>query len=245
MSVQHTVKAYDEELRYLDDMITEMGMTAADQLHSALEALLRNDAALAAHVIEREPKIDRLGDDIGHFAVRLIALRQPTGRDLRQVFSAFKIANDFERIGDYAANLAKRFPVLSERSPIELTRGILRMGELAHAMAKDILDAYVERDADKALALWHRDEELDRAHTRLFRELVAAMTEDPRNITACAHLLFIAKNLERIGDHATNIAETLHFIVRGDLPSGVRPKRDQTSLSQPLAWTPEPATQAR
>lgn len=245
MSIQHTVKAYDEELRYLDEMIIDMGIMAADQLGSALEALLSNDASLATSVIEREPKIDRLSDDIGHFAVRLIALRQPTGRDLRQVFSAFKIANDFERIGDYAANLAKRFSVLRERSPLELTRGILRLGELALAMTKDILGAYAERDADLALAIWHRDEELDRAHTRLFRELVAAMIEDPRHITACTHLLFIAKNLERIGDHTTNIAETLHFIVRGDRPTGERPKRDHTSAAQIPAWASEAATEPR
>jgi phosphate transport system protein len=163
--------------------------------------------------------------------MRLLALRQPMARDLRQSIAALKIASDLERIGDYAANVAKRSIALNQTPPVRPVYAVPRMGRLCQAMIKDMLDAYVERDADKALAVWLRDEELDEMYTSLFRELLTYMIEDPRNITACTHLLFIAKNLERVGDHTTNIAETLYFLVHGVPLAQTRPKGDRTSLA--------------
>jgi phosphate transport system protein len=156
--------------------------------------------------------------------------------DLRQILAALKTASDLERIADYATNVAKRSIVLNQTPPVKPAFAIPRMGRLGQAMIKDVLDAYVERDADKALVVWARDEELDEMYTSLFRELLTYMIEDPRNITACTHLLFMAKNIERIGDHATNIAETLYFMVHGTPLAMSRPKRDRTtSASVPLA----------
>jgi phosphate transport system protein len=182
--------------------------------------------------------VDDLEREVESLVVRLLALRQPMARDLRQILAALKIASDLERIGDYAANVAKRSIALSQVPPVRPVYSLPRMGRLGQEMIKDMLDAYVERDADKALAVWLRDEELDEMYTSLFRELLTYMIEDPRNITACTHLLFMAKNLERIGDHTTNIAETLYFLVHGTPLTQARPKRDRTSL----ALTPPPGT---
>jgi phosphate transport system protein len=229
---QHIVKHFDQELRHLDELIGTIGGMAAGQLGAALEALMSGDDALAMGVIDCDAQVDRLERDVCQLVVRLIALRQPTARDLRQVFSAYKAASEFERIGDYAANLAKRSFILKEKSPPELTRSILLMGRYAQAMTTDIVDAFVARDAAKALAVWSRDEELDRMHTALFHELLSYMIEDVRNITPCTHLLFIGKNLERIGDHATNIAEMLYFLVAGTALTKRRTKRDLASFSR-------------
>lgn len=231
MASEHIIKSYDEELQRLDNTITQMGGLAESQLAAAIEAVMKRDSDLATEVIEGDVQIDQLEREIEGLVVRLLALRQPMARDLRHSIAALKIASDLERIGDYAANVAKRSIALNQTPPVKPVYAIPRMGRLGQAMIKDILDAYVERDADKALAVWLRDEELDEMYTSLFRELLTYMIEDPRNITACTHLLFIAKNLERIGDHTTNVAETLYFLVHGTPLAQARPKGDRTSLA--------------
>jgi phosphate transport system protein len=198
--------------------------------------MVKRDSRLAADVVEADARVDQLEHDIEGMALRLLALRQPMAVDLRQILAALKTASDLERIADYATNVAKRSIVLNQTPPVRPAFAIPRMGRLGQAMIKDVLDAYVERDADKALLVWARDEELDEMYTSLFRELLTYMIEDPRNITACTHLLFMAKNIERIGDHSTNIAETLYFMVHGTPLAMLRPKRDHTtSASAPLA----------
>jgi len=163
--------------------------------------------------------------------VRLLALRQPMAQDLREIVSALKVSADLERIGDYAANIAKRSLALAQVPVVRPAAGIPRMGRLVETILKEVLDAYIERDVDKAIAAWERDEELDDLYTSLFREVLTYMMEDPRNITPCTHLLFMAKNLERIGDHATNIAEIIHFLVVGTPLTVLRPKNDGSSFA--------------
>ncbi len=236
MVSEHIIKNFDDELHRLDNTITQMGGLAESQLAAAIDAVIRRDADLASEVIEGDVRVDQLERDVEALVVRLLALRQPLARDLRQSIAALKIASDLERIGDYAANVAKRSIALTQSPPVKPVYAVPRMGRLGQAMIKDVLDAYVERDADKALMVWARDEELDEMYTSLFRELLTYMIEDPRNITACTHLLFMAKNIERIGDHATNIAETLYFMVHGTPLQMARPKRDRTtSAAAPLA----------
>jgi phosphate transport system protein len=231
MVSEHIIKSYDEELQRLDNTITSMGGLAESQLGAAIDAVMRRDSDLAAEVIENDAKVDKLEREIESLVMRLLALRQPMARDLRQSIAALKIASDLERIGDYAANVAKRSIALNQAPPVKPVYAVPRMGRLCQAMIKDILDAYVERDAEKALAVWLRDEELDEMYTSLFRELLTYMIEDPRNITACTHLLFIAKNLERVGDHTTTVAETLYFLVHGTPLAQVRPKGDRSTLA--------------
>jgi len=231
MVSEHIIKSYDQELQRLDNIIAEMGGMAESQLAAGIEAVAKRDSELAARVVKSDSRVDELEREVESLVVRLLALRQPLARDLRQIVAGLKIASDLERIADYAANVAKRAIALNQTPAVKPVSGIPRMGRLGSGMIKDVLDAFVERDAEKALAVWLRDEEMDDLYTSLFRELLTYMIEDPRNITACTHLLFMAKNLERIGDHATNIAETLYFLVHGTPLAQVRPKRDRTSLA--------------
>ncbi|MGH7091161.1 MAG: phosphate signaling complex protein PhoU [Stellaceae bacterium] len=233
MVSEHIIKSYDQELARLDNTIAEMGGLTESQLNSAMEAIAKRDTDLASVVIETDARVDELEREVEALAVRLLALRQPMARDLRQIIAALKISTDLERIGDYATNVAKRSIALDQSPPVRPVYVLPRMGRFACGMIKDILDAYVERDAEKAMAVWLRDEELDEMYTSLFRELLTYMIEDPRNITTGTHLLFMAKNLERIGDHTTNIAETLYFLVNGTPMQQMRPKRDRTSLAVP------------
>jgi phosphate transport system protein len=231
MASEHIIKSYDDELRRLDNIITQMGGLAESQLTAAIEAVAKRDTSMAAHVVESDVEIDELDREVESLTVRLLALRQPMARDLRQIVASLKISADLERIGDYAANVAKRSLALSLAAPpVRPVHALARMGYFGQGMVKDILDAYVARDAEKALAVWLRDEELDEMYTSLFRELLTYMIEDPRNITACTHLLFMAKNLERVGDLTTNIAETIYFFVHGVPLTQMRPKRDRTSM---------------
>ncbi len=232
MVAEHIIKSYDQELERLDNTIAEMGGMAESQLAAAIDAVAKRDSDLATEVIENDAKVDELEHEVESLVVRLLALRQPMARDLRQIVAALKTATDLERICDYAANVAKRSIVLNQTAPVKPVYALPRMGVLCQAMIKDMLDAYVERDADRALAVWLRDEELDEMYTSLFRELLTYMIEDARNITPCTHLLFMAKNLERIGDHTTNIAETLYFLVHGKPLAQIRPKRDRTTLAE-------------
>ena len=215
MSQQHTVKAYDIELKELHTALARMGGLAEAQIANAIEAAVNRDPELAARTIRDDDVIDELEHQIDDAVVRLLALRQPMGRDLRAIVSALKISSDLERIADCATNIAKRAIRLKDAPPVKPLYAIPRMGRYAQQMTKDVLDAYIEGDTEKAIQVWYRDEELDEAYTALFRELLTYMMEDPRNITPCTHLLFIAKNIERIGDHATNVAETIHFLVEG------------------------------
>jgi phosphate transport system protein len=226
----HIVRSFDDELQGLSQIVTRMGGLAETQLATAVEALTRRDTDLAERVVRGDAPIDTLEDELDERAVRLLALRQPMATDLREVISALKISSDLERIGDYAANVAKRVMALNQIPPIPPAGGIPRMTRLAQNMIKDTLDAYAARDAERAIDVWHRDEEVDEMYTGLFRELLTYMMEDPRNITPSTHLLFIAKNIERIGDHTTNIAETIHYMVTGQRMVGGRPKGDNTSF---------------
>ena len=228
---EHIVKSFDSELKRLSQVIAEMGGLAEAQLQRAIEALAQRDAEAAAQVVQDDARIDALEHEIDNMTVRMLALRQPMAKDLREVVAALKISSDLERIGDYATNVAKRAIALSRSPAVKPAHAIPRMGRLVQQLIKDILDAYVEHDADKAVAAWRRDEEVDEMYTSLFRELLTYMMEDPRNIGPSIHLLFIAKNIERIGDHATNIAETVHFLVLGRPIEATRPKGDSTSYA--------------
>ena len=231
MATEHTVKSYDEELKNLNQIIAQMGGLAEAQLQTAIEALVRRDSDLASQAVQSDARIDALEQQISSLTVRILALRQPMASDLREVVAALKISSDLERIGDYAANVGKRAIALSHTPPVKLVSAIPRMSRLVQQIIKDVLDAYIEHDADKALDVWQRDEEVDEMYTSLFRELLTYMMEDPRNISPCTHLLFIAKNIERIGDHATNIAEIVHFLVLGRPIEAIRPKGDTTSFA--------------
>jgi len=212
---QHIVRAFDEELSRLTGALVEMGGLAERQVADAVRALAERDVELAAKVIETDRRIDELEESIDQEAIKLLALRQPMAIDLRMIAMALKITNDLERMSDYAVSIAKRSQRLSEHPELRPIQQLPRIGQSCLSMVKDVLDAYVERDADKATAVWHRDSEVDELYTSLFRELVTYMLEDPRTISLCIDLLFIAKNLERIADHATNIAEKIVFIIHG------------------------------
>jgi len=228
----HIVKSFDEELNWFDNKIAEMGGLAETQLAAAIDALVRRDAEKAAEIVEWDARIDALDDEINSFAVRTLALRQPQASDLRVVVAGLKTAGELERIGDYAKNVAKRAITLTRTPTVGgATVSIARMGALVQNMIKNVLDAYITRDWERADDVRVRDEEVDQIHTSLFRELLTYMMEDHRNITACTHLLFIAKNVERIGDHATNIAEHIHFMVRGEEPESARVKEDRSSYT--------------
>ncbi|GAB2659049.1 phosphate signaling complex protein PhoU [Arenimonas aestuarii] len=228
-SHDHIVKSYDDELTRLDGEIIRMGQIAVAQLDAAIDVLQRRDTQAAMRVVANDEAIDTLEHEVSHDVLRLLALRQPMARDLREVYAALRISSDIERIGDYAANVAKRSMVLNQTAPVSAARGLPALAKLANALVTEALEAYRERDADRALAVRGRDVEIDAEYTGLFRELLTYMAEDPRQITACTHLLFIAKNIERIGDHATNIAENTWFLVHGELPEGDREKGDLTS----------------
>ena len=230
MVAEHIIKSYDEELERLNNMIVEMGGMAESQLAAAIDAVMKRDSDLAASVIEGDTKVDQLERELDNLAIRLLALRQPMARDLREIVVALKIGSDLERICDYAANVAKRSIALTQSPPLQPVYGLPRMARLALLLVKDVIDAFVERDADKALAVWNRDEELDEMYASLFREFLTYMMEDPRIIGACTHLLFMAKNIERIGDHATNVAENVYYLVHGTPLEQVRPKGDKSSL---------------
>jgi phosphate transport system protein len=215
MATEHIVKSYDQQLSLLSRKILEMGGLVEQQLASASEALATRDIEAAARVIEHDDRVDDLEEEIDKHAIRLLATRQPMAVDLRHIAMAMKISNDLERIGDYAVNIAKRIERLVKVPPVQSQYAIPRMAQITQAMIKDVLDAYLERDAARAVTAWHRDDEVDAMYESLFRELSTYMLEDPRNITACINLLFIAKNLERTGDHITNIAEKIHYMVHG------------------------------
>ena len=229
---EHTAKAFDVDLQEITRLVAEMGGLAEKLIADSVDALVRRDSDLAEQVVAADVGIDALQHEIEEKAVLTIARRQPMAVDLREIVGALRVANDLERIGDMAKNNGKRVIALDgEFHPTKLLRGIEHMGGLVLAQLKEVLDSYAGHDLKKALAVWNGDEEVDAMCTSLFRELLTYMMEDPRNITFCIHLMFCAKNIERIGDHATNIAETVYYMVEGHPLADERPKGDTTSFA--------------
>jgi phosphate transport system protein len=227
---EHIVRSYDQELELLDKKIAQMGGEVEQELAQGFDALERRDPKLAEAVAASDRKVDALEAEIQELTIRMIARRQPMAVDLRHIMTVLKIAGDLERTGDLAKNLAKRAQAISgENHPKALMTGLKHMVELALVQLKDVLDAFAERDAEKAIAVWRRDERIDAMYNSLFRELLTYMMEDPRNIGLCTHLLFAAKNIERVGDHTTNIAEDVHYLVHGVALPDDRPKGDDTA----------------
>ncbi len=230
-SAEHIVKAFDEQLEEMRRTIVRMGGMVEAELSGAVEALIRRDSEMAQRIIESDKEVDVLEQKVDEQVIRLLALRQPMAVDLREVLCALKVATDLERIGDYACNIAKRVMALSQMRPIRSMHSPKRMARLVQSQIQKVVDAYVERDAEKALEVWRGDEEVDEMYTSLFRELLTYMMEDPRDITAGTHLLFVARNIERIGDHATNVAEYIYYLDTGEWISFGRPKADTSSFS--------------
>ena len=230
--MEHTVRAYDEDLDAITAELARMGGLAEAAVADAVRAIGRRDVSLAETVISRDARLDGLEMEIERKAIRLIALRQPVADDLRRTVAAMKVATNLERCGDLAKNIAKRAMVLAESEPAtSLTSSIERMGELVATRLKDVLDALAAREVEGAISVWTHDHEIDEHYDAIFRELLTYMMGDPRTIAACAHLLFVAKNLERIGDHATNIAEILHYEITGVELTDERPKSDFLNAS--------------
>ena len=228
----HIVSAYDTELESLGRKIAEMGGIAEKMLSDAMDALSGLDTELAQQVVSSDARLDLLQRDIESASIMTIARRQPMAVDLREIVAAIRVSGDLERVGDLAKNIAKRAVLIANEQRVpRAVIGLRHMNELAANQLKDVLDAYAARDVERAQAVWTRDAELDALEDSIFRELITYMMEDPRNITPCTHLLFIAKNLERIGDHTTNIAETVHYTVTGEVLPESRPKGDTSAYS--------------
>ncbi|CDX17182.1 phosphate signaling complex protein PhoU [Mesorhizobium sp. WSM4935] len=228
MQSVHIVSAYDEELKYLSKRIAAMGGHAERMVEQAVEALVNVDHGLAQKVIQDDLVLDEGQREIDDKAIIIIARRQPMATDLREIVGAIRISADIERVGDLGKNVAKRVASVDGRQPNSLFRGLEALADLALTQLKEVLDVYASRSVERIGFVRDRDDQIDAMYTSLFRELLTYMMEDPRNITPCTHLLFCAKNIERIGDHATNIAETIYYIVTGDQLPADRPKGDQT-----------------
>ena len=227
----HIVKSYEQELRRLRGLMTEMGGIVENQVALAAQAAVQQDGAAATRAVEEDQRVDALERGVQQFVIRLLALRQPVADDLRQIVAALKMTGDLERIGDYAANIAKRSIVLGEFAFPYSMAGLAHMFRMVQENLKLVVDAVGDNDAGKAVQVWRSDDVVDEIYNALFRELITYMMEDPRNITPCTHLLFIAKNLERIGDHATNIAETVHYAATGEALPEQRPKGNTSAYA--------------
>ncbi|SJZ67485.1 phosphate signaling complex protein PhoU [Consotaella salsifontis] len=244
---EHIVKSYDEELKFIVRRICEMGGQAEHLVERAVNAMVKSDLAMAEAVITDDALLDAAQRELDERAIMTIAKRQPMARDLREIVGAIRISNDLERIGDLGKNIAKRVIAVHDHpQPMQLVRGIEHLSELTLQQLKEVLDAYVERDHQRAERIRDKDEAIDAVYTSIFRELLTYMMEDPRNISACTHLLFSAKNIERIGDHATNIAETIYYIRTGAQMGPERPKSDRTTsiVVPPEAAGSAPASEA-
>ncbi len=228
---EHVVRSFDQELKRLRNLMTQMGGIVETQVALAADAIMQRDSASATRAVEEDPKVDALEREVDAFVIRLLALRQPVAGDLRQIVVALKITGDLERIGDYAANVAKRSIVLAQFPLPHSLSGLAHLARLVQEQLKSIIDALGDNDAEKAIEVWRSDQVVDDIYNAIFRELITYMMEDPRNITPCTHLLFIAKNLERIGDHATNIAENLYYAVKGETLPDTRPKGDTSAYA--------------
>jgi len=232
MAFEHTAKAFDQDLQELTRMVAEMGGLAERQIVESVDALIRRDIVLGQRVVNIDTELDKLQRTIEERAVLTIVRRQPMAVDLREIVGAMRVATDLERIGDLAKNIGKRVSALdSDFHPLKLIRGLEHMAGLVQSQIKSVLDAYAAHDLPAAMAVWKGDEEVDAICTSLFRELLTYMMEDPRNISFCIHLMFCAKNIERMGDHATNIAETVFYMVEGQQMQDTRPKGDMTAFA--------------
>ncbi len=233
MTELHTTKAFDDDLREISSRVAEMGGIAERLVVESVDALVKRDIVLAQRVVPADAQVDALQREIEEKAILTIARRQPMAVDLREIVSALRIANDLERVGDLAKNTAKRVIALDgDYHAQKQLRGVKHMADMVIERLKQVLDAYGARDAERAMDVWRRDGEVDSMYTSLFRELLTYMMEDPRHITLCIHLLFAAKNIERIGDHATNIAETIYYLVEGEVLTDERPKVDTTTFAK-------------
>ncbi|GAA0596223.1 phosphate signaling complex protein PhoU [Paenochrobactrum glaciei] len=227
MPIKHTVRSYDEELKFLAHKIAEMGGHAERMVEQSIAAIVNADQELAQRVIADDLFLDAAEREIDDKAITIIAKRQPMAIDLREIIGAIRISADLERVGDLGKNIAKRVAAVSDtRQSVKLYRGLETLAELALTQLKEVLDAYATRSVAQINIVRDRDDEIDAMYTSIFRELLTYMMEDPRNISSCTHLLFSAKNIERIGDHATNIAETVYYIVTGQQMPAERPKED-------------------
>ena len=232
MAFEHTAKAFDIDLQELTRLVAEMGGLAERQITDSVDSIIRRDVTLGARVVAADAEIDRLQHKIEELAVQTIARRQPMAVDLREIVGSLRVATDLERIGDLAKNIGKRVSAIdSDFHPLKLIRGLEHMTDLVQSQVKAVLDAYAAHDVPAAMTVWKGDEEVDAICTSLFRELLTYMMEDPRNIGFCIHLMFCAKNIERIGDHATNIAETVLYMVEGQQMLDQRPKGDMTNFA--------------
>ncbi len=227
----HIVTAFDQDLAKLRKLISQMGGLCEDQFSKSIEALSKSDRVLAERVILEDDKVDELEKGVEENAIKLIAMRQPMATDLRAIVVAIRIASDLERIGDLSKNIAKRTLAVNEPLPRSLNVGFNRMAEMALEQLSGVLDAYATLDTQKAADVWNHDARIDALYNSVFRELLTYMMEDARTIGMCTHLLFGAKNIERIGDHTTNIAENIHYLVTGGTLDGPRPKEDSTSMT--------------
>jgi len=226
----HIVASFDSELKEIGRKVVEMGGQAERLVADSIAALMRRDVALAQKVVLLDATVDHAQREIEDRAILVIAKRQPMAHDLREIVSASRIVNDLERIGDLAKNVGKRvIAIEGEYQPHQLVRGVEHIADLVLEQLKDVIDAYASRNAESAREVWGRDGAIDSMYTSLFRELLTYMMEDPRNISVCTHLLFCAKNIERIGDHATNIAEIVYYMVTGQSLPETRPKADASS----------------
>lgn len=231
MPRDHTVSAYDRELEDLRSTIARMGGLAEAHISGAVDALYKRDVEAAKLIIAADKELDGLEVEIERKVIASVVRRQPMANDLREIIGALKMSSELERIGDYAKNIAKRVHAIAEVDRVDISRSIADMAIIVQKMLKDVLDAYIDHDAGKAVDVWERDESVDELYNSLFRELLTYMMEDPRLITACTHLLFTAKNIERMGDHVTNIAEIVSYMVTGEVMADDRPKGDTTSFT--------------
>ncbi|MBY0430180.1 MAG: phosphate signaling complex protein PhoU [Rhodospirillales bacterium] len=226
---RHIVSKYDQELANLHDLLARMGELAQGQMAATIDALLAGDAGAASRVMAEDSAVNACEHEVNEQSVRLLALRSPVADDLRAVVTGLKVASAIERVADHAANVASRTLALNQHTPKAALRGIVHLGRLVADLFAQALDAYLARAPDRAMEVWRRDQEVDDLHSSLFRELLTYMMEDPRTITACSHLVFIAKDLERVGDQATNIAEMTSYLVTARPITDDRPKRDVSS----------------
>ena len=237
---ERIVRSFDQELKRLKTMLTTMGGITENQVAQATQAVLRHDTEAALATIGADPRVDDLERDVEHMAIRMLALRQPMADDLREIVGALKISAALERVGDYATNMAKRSMVLNQSTHVFNAQtfnlsGFAQMSDMVQRNLKLIVDALTENDTEKALLVWNSDQAIDDVYNSIFRALVTYMMEDPRSITPCTHLLFVAKNLERIGDKATNIAEILYYSVTGEPLAGPRPK-GEPATTRPASY---------
>lgn len=229
---QHIVKAFSEELEKLTSDVSVMGGLAESAVASAMESVVNRDTELAGNVIEGDKRIDEMQREIEKQIVRLLALRQPMAADLRIVIAALKIVSDLERIGDLAKSISRRTKVLNKADPLPLTPAVERMGLLVQGHLHQVLDAYASGEIKHAVGVWERDEDVDEHYNALFRDVIGQMMDNKTKVGPGAHLLFVAKNLERIGDHATNIAEEIHYAVTGNELKGERPRGPRPELPE-------------